>query len=59
MRVRDAARLGCALAALALESVGPQQYTVHPGDLAARLTKTYGASTGRRLVGRPEIAPIA
>ncbi|TDC79355.1 carbohydrate kinase family protein [Streptomyces hainanensis] len=41
-----AARLGCALAATALESVGPQEYTTTRETLDARLVAAYGADAG-------------
>jgi adenosine kinase len=40
-----AARLGCALAALALEAVGPQDYTVTADTLLERLRTAYGDTT--------------
>ncbi|MFK0171016.1 carbohydrate kinase family protein [Streptomyces sp. NPDC090306] len=46
---RDAARLGCALATVVLESVGPQQYVLDPEDLARRLRDTYGPAAARRV----------
>ncbi|MER6281151.1 carbohydrate kinase family protein [Streptomyces sp. NPDC059688] len=38
----DRARLGCAMASLALAAVGTQTYTVGPGVLGAALTRAYG-----------------
>ncbi|MER7394225.1 carbohydrate kinase family protein [Streptomyces sp. NPDC000151] len=40
--VVDAARLGCALATAALETIGPQQYTVTPHTLLSRVATAYG-----------------
>ncbi|MFG2877331.1 carbohydrate kinase family protein [Streptomyces sp. NPDC048337] len=37
-----AARLGCAMATLVLESVGTQEYKIVPADLLRRITDTYG-----------------
>ena len=38
----QAARLGCALAATVLESVGTQEYKLAPADLTARIGQAYG-----------------
>lgn len=37
-----AARLGCALATLVLESIGTQEYKIVPADLLHRIAHTYG-----------------
>jgi adenosine kinase len=47
-----AARLGCALASFALESVGTQEYTLSVPALAARVRATYGERT------LTELAPV-
>ena len=44
---QDAARLGCVLATEALETVGPQEYTLTPAGLLARLEAGYGAEAAR------------
>ncbi|WP_341719181.1 carbohydrate kinase family protein [Micromonospora sp. FIMYZ51] len=48
-----AAQLGCALAALVLRTVGPQEYDIHPTAFANGLASTYGrtaaAEIGERL----------
>ncbi|MEU5219826.1 carbohydrate kinase family protein [Streptomyces sp. NPDC020807] len=59
-----AAQLGCALAAVVLESTGTQEYTLRPGDLTDRLLRAYGPRAaqesgpwpGRRDT-RPQPAP--
>lgn len=44
-----AARLGCALAALALEAVGPQDYTVTADTLLGRIRGAYGRTAAAAL----------
>jgi len=44
------ARLGCALASIVLETVGPQDYEITPDDLYRRLAGAYGAAAGREAV---------
>jgi adenosine kinase len=39
-----AAQLGCAMAALVLETTGTQEYGFEPGSLRARLAESYGAA---------------
>ncbi|MGW2715508.1 PfkB family carbohydrate kinase, partial [Streptomyces sp. NPDC001356] len=46
---RAAARLGCALATVVLETVGPQQYVLDPEDLGRRLRQAYGPAAAREL----------
>ncbi|MFF8863226.1 carbohydrate kinase family protein [Streptomyces sp. NPDC015139] len=43
----QAARLGCALATTALESVGTQEYEPTAADLIARIDRTYGTHAAR------------
>ncbi|AXE89711.1 carbohydrate kinase family protein [Streptomyces sp. Go-475] len=43
----DAGRLGCALAAVALQGVGPQTYKVTSADLLLTIEQTYGADAAR------------
>ncbi|MFC8131460.1 PfkB family carbohydrate kinase [Streptomyces sp. NPDC057302] len=50
----DAARLGSALASLALESAGTRQYALHGPELADRLVCAYGAGAVRQIVPRLE-----
>ncbi|MDG4862954.1 carbohydrate kinase family protein [Streptomyces sp. T-3] len=50
--LESAARLGCALAALALDAVGSQSYRVDPGQLLATATRAYGARAAA------ELAPV-
>ncbi|MFE6486915.1 carbohydrate kinase family protein [Streptomyces sp. NPDC057757] len=45
----SAARLGCALASLALGAVGPQSHRVDPGRLSALVEQTYGPGTAAPL----------
>ncbi|MCS0638648.1 carbohydrate kinase family protein [Streptomyces sp. LP05-1] len=47
-----AARLGCGLATLALESVGTQEYALDPGELLDRLAGAYGPAAAE------EAAPL-
>ncbi|MFE0806537.1 carbohydrate kinase family protein [Streptomyces sp. NPDC058794] len=42
-----AARLGCALATVVLESVGTQEYKLLPSDLLARISRAYGQEAAR------------
>jgi adenosine kinase len=42
-----AARLGCMLATLVLETVGTQEYTIDPESCVDRLTKTYGPAAAQ------------
>ncbi|MEV0635582.1 carbohydrate kinase family protein [Streptomyces sp. NPDC050619] len=50
----DAARLGCALATVVLESVGTQEYKLSAADLAIRMGKTYGEPTAATM--RPRLS---
>ncbi|MFB8175058.1 carbohydrate kinase family protein [Streptomyces sp. NPDC055966] len=52
----QSARLGCALATTALESVGTQEYKLIPSDLVARIDRAYGADTARAL--EPRLAQV-
>ncbi|MEV5200485.1 carbohydrate kinase family protein [Streptomyces sp. NPDC053720] len=47
-----AARLGCAIATVVLESVGPQEYKLVPAELLHRIERTYGPAAAT------EIEPI-
>jgi adenosine kinase len=42
--LRDAARLGCLVAAHVIESTGPQEYRLEPDGLAERLAQSYGGT---------------
>lgn len=53
----DAARLGCALATAALESVGTQEYKLVEADVTARIERTYGRGAARRI--GPLLAGVA
>ena len=44
-----AARLGCLLATLCVETVGTQEYAVDPADARARLTEAYGDAAAAEL----------
>ncbi|MEV2255306.1 PfkB family carbohydrate kinase [Streptomyces sp. NPDC050147] len=50
----DAARLGGAVASVALESAGPQAYTLRGDDLAGRLRCAYGAAAVQPVVASLE-----
>ncbi|WP_432074670.1 PfkB family carbohydrate kinase [Streptomyces wuyuanensis] len=45
----EAARFGCALAVLALESIGPQEYTVARSALLPRIEAAYGPVTAQEV----------
>ncbi len=47
--VEEAARLGCALATLVLETIGTQDYKVVPADLLRRVADTYGSASAAAL----------
>ncbi|GAA1155097.1 adenosine kinase [Kitasatospora gansuensis] len=49
-----AARVGCLLATLALESVGTQEYVYRPEDFLRRLAEAYGGETAELV--RPHVA---
>jgi adenosine kinase len=44
-----AARLGCALATVVLETVGTQEYALSPADLLRRIESTYGPAAAREI----------
>ncbi|MGW5869061.1 PfkB family carbohydrate kinase [Streptomyces sp. NPDC055239] len=46
----DAARLGSAVASVALETAGTQEYALHGDDLAGRLRSAYGAGAVRQIL---------
>ncbi|MEE1762777.1 carbohydrate kinase family protein [Streptomyces sp. SP18BB07] len=52
----QAARLGCALATTALESVGTQDYKLSPSDLITRVEQTYGDDRARAM--EPRLARV-
>ncbi|NEY35856.1 carbohydrate kinase family protein [Streptomyces sp. PRKS01-65] len=55
-----AAQLGCALATVVLESVGTQEYRLHPAELADRIEEVYGAAAAhdiRRALPGGALAP--
>ena len=54
--VSAAVPLGCALATTALETVGPQQYTVSAPDLCSRIERTYGSPAARLIA--PHLEPL-
>ncbi|WP_122614483.1 carbohydrate kinase family protein [Streptomyces sp. Tu 4128] len=53
----QAARLGCALATTALESVGTQQHKVVPADLIVRIERAYGQDAARTV--EPKLAAVS
>ncbi|MGO9081001.1 MAG: carbohydrate kinase family protein [Streptosporangiaceae bacterium] len=55
LAVDDAARVGCALATLVLESDGPQEYELRPAAFASRLAGTYGQAAASRIAARLSI----
>jgi adenosine kinase len=52
-----AARLGCALASLALAEVGSQAYTTDPARLTAVITETYGTAAAETIAAHLGGAP--
>ncbi|MFF8608926.1 carbohydrate kinase family protein [Streptomyces sp. NPDC015346] len=52
-----AARLGCALATLVLESVGTQEYRLDPADLLRRIGEAYGPAEARAM--EPRLSAVA
>jgi adenosine kinase len=48
--VEAAARLGCAVATMALESPGPQGYQIKPADLEQRLAGAYGDAAAEAIL---------
>ncbi|MCQ9182183.1 carbohydrate kinase family protein [Streptomyces sp. IBSBF 2953] len=53
----SAARLGCALATLALESVGTQEYKLVGAELVSRIDRAYGRAAARSV--EPLLAGVA
>lgn len=53
----QAARLGCAMAATVLESVGTQEYKLTSADLVARIERAYGADAAR--AAEPRLARVS
>jgi adenosine kinase len=51
LSLERAAQVGCLLATLVLETVGPQEYEVHPAELLGRFRDAYGAEAA------DEVAP--
>ncbi|WP_105970517.1 carbohydrate kinase family protein [Streptomyces geranii] len=49
---RRAAQLGCALAALVLESVGTQEYKLSAADLLLRIEQAYGPAVAQDIAAR-------
>ncbi len=43
------AQVGCLLATLTLETLGPQEYTVEPSDMLKRITEAYGADEAAQI----------
>ncbi len=54
-----AARLGCAMAALVMETSGTQEYLFQPDELFARLSESYGASVAAEMAARFRLAQPA
>jgi len=47
-----AARLGCAMAALVMETSGTQEYLFQPADFLARISESYGSGVGATMAAR-------
>jgi adenosine kinase len=54
-----AARLGCAMAALVMETSGTQEYLFQPEELFARLSESYGSSVAAKMAARIRLAQPA
>jgi adenosine kinase len=54
-----AARLGCAMAALVMETSGTQEYLFQPEELFARLSESYGSSVAAEMAARIRLAQPA
>jgi adenosine kinase len=54
-----AARLGCAMAALAMETSGTQQYLFRPEEFLARISESYGAGAAAEMAPRIGLTPPA
>ena len=52
-----AAQLGCALATVVIESVGPQEYKLLAADLLARIGGTYGHQSAEDVASRLAVTP--
>lgn len=51
LSLERSAQLGCLLATLVLETVGPQDYEADEAELVKRLTETYGAEAAAEIKG--------
>jgi len=49
--------MGCAMAALVMETTGTQEYQFELADFLARISKSYGAQAAAEVVGR--VGPIS
>lgn len=49
LSLERAAQVGCLIATLVLETLGPQEYTVEPADTVKRLTEAYGADAAAEI----------
>jgi len=49
---REAAQLGCAMAALVIETSGTQEYLFEPGEFLARIGESYGTRVAAGMAGR-------
>jgi len=49
---REAAQLGCAMAALVMETSGTQEYLFEPGEFLARIGESYGTRVAAGMAGR-------
>ncbi|TKG65279.1 carbohydrate kinase family protein [Prauserella endophytica] len=49
LNVERAAQAGCTLAAIVLETVGTQEYTLDRGDFSKRIAKTYGSEAAAEI----------
>ncbi|WP_163553146.1 carbohydrate kinase family protein [Candidatus Frankia alpina] len=47
--LEHSAQVGCLLATLTLETLGPQEYTVEPSDMLKRITEAYGADAAAQI----------
>jgi adenosine kinase len=54
-----AARLGCAMAALVMETTGTQEYRFQPEEFLARISESYGSGVAAEMAGRIPLAQPA
>jgi adenosine kinase len=53
------AQLGCTLATLSLEAIGPQEYTLDNADFLARFAAAYGGQAAAEVAPHLPVAAVA